>query len=237
MGLTAENVAKRYAISRLESDTYAVRSQNRAERAITEGAFRSQIVPVDLPQRKGPPQLFEQDEHPRFGTNLAGIGGLKPVFADDGIVTAASASGITDGAAAAVLVEEEQAAALGLKPLLRLVAWAQAGVDPNYMGIGPVPATRKAMARAGMTIDDFDLIEINEAFAPQVLACERELGYDPERANIDGGAIALGHPIGMTGLRLLVALGHALPRVDGHLGLATLCVNGGMGVSVIVERL
>lgn len=236
MGLTAENLARQYSISRAESDAYAVESQRRAEEAAAKGHFASQIVPVSLPQRKGPPLVFDRDEHPRPGTTVAGVSDLKPVFAADGIVTAASASGITDGAAATVLVAEETAAELNLPTLLRLVAHADAGVDPNLMGIGPVPATRAVMEKARLRIGDFDLIEINEAFAPQVLACQRELGYDPSIANVDGGAIALGHPIGMTGLRLVVALAHALPRLGGRLGLATLCVNGGMGVSVVVER-
>jgi acetyl-CoA C-acetyltransferase len=236
MGLTAENVARRYGITRAESDAYAVLSQERAQQAITAGNLRSQIVAVPVAQRKGPPQMFETDEHPRPGTTMEAVGRLSPVFAADGIVTAASASGITDGAAGAVLMAEDAAQRLGLHSMLRLVAHAQAGVAPDMMGIGPVPATQAALAKAGINIADLDLIEINEAFAPQVLACQRDLGYDPAIANIDGGAIALGHPIGMTGLRLLVALAHALPRVGGRRGLATLCVNGGMGVSIIVER-
>jgi len=236
MGLTAENVARRYGITRAESDAYAVLSQERAQQAMAAGHFRSQIVPVPVAQRRGPPQMFDTDEHPRPGTTIEAVARLGPVFAADGIVTAASASGITDGAAGAVLMAEEAAQRLGLYPMLRLVSHAQAGVEPDMMGIGPVPATRAALAKAGIDIADLDLIEINEAFAPQVLACQRDLGYDPAIANIDGGAIALGHPIGMTGLRLLVALAHALPRVGGRRGLATLCVNGGMGVSIIVER-
>jgi acetyl-CoA C-acetyltransferase len=236
MGLTAENVAQKYGISRRESDEYAVLSQNRAEAAIKAGHFQEQILSIEIPQRKGPPVVFAQDEHPRFGSTLDGVVRLPPVFKTDGIVTAASASGITDGAAAMVITAEEFASTHGLKPLLRIKSVAQAGVDPNYMGLGPVPATKKALAAAGLGIGDVDLIEINEAFAPQVLACERDLGYARERANVDGGAIALGHPIGMTGVRLLVALAHAMPRRDAVLGLATLCINGGMGMTVVVER-
>ena len=236
MGMTAENVAQKYDISRAESDEYSVLSQNRAEAAIKAGHFASQIVPIEMPQRKGPPVVFAQDEHPRFGSSLAGVAGLKPVFKDDGIVTAASASGITDGAAALVLMTVEAAAARGVKPLLRLRSIASAGVDANYMGLGPVPATQKALAAAGLQMDGIGLIEINEAFAPQVLACEHDLGYSREIANVDGGAIALGHPTGMTGVRLIVALAHAMPRAGAQFGLATLCINGGMGMAVVVER-
>lgn len=236
MGMTAERLAREYGITRAQSDEYAAESQARAAAAQAAGHFESQIVPVDIPQRRGPPVQFKQDEHPRPDTTVEALSRLKPVFKDDGIVTAGSASGITDGAAAAVFVAEEVARAHGLKPLLRLHSWGAAGVDPNMMGIGPVPSTQKALTRAGLPIEALDLIEINEAFAPQVLACQRDLGYDPAKANVDGGAIALGHPIGMTGLRLLVALAHGLPRVDGRYGLATLCINGGMGMSVIVER-
>lgn len=237
MGMTAENIAQRYGITRKESDEYAVLSQNRAEAAVKSGAFDSQIVPIEIPQKKGPSVLFSRDEHPRPGTTLEVISRLPPVFKPDGIVTAASASGITDGAAAGVFMAEEVALAHGLKPLLRIRSIASAGVDPNYMGMGPVPATQKALERAGLTISDIDLIEINEAFAPQVLACERELGYDRDKANVNGGAIALGHPIGMTGLRLMVALAHEMPRRGAKLGLATLCINGGMGMAIVVENL
>ncbi|MDP2873240.1 MAG: acetyl-CoA C-acyltransferase [Bacillota bacterium] len=237
MGLTAENVASRYGITRRESDEYAALSQQRAEAAITGGHFASQILPVPIAQRKGPAVPFVQDEHPRFGSTVEGIAGLKPVFKPDGIVTAASASGITDGAAAVVIAAEDTAQAHGLPAMLRIRGMASAGVDPSYMGIGPVPATRAALERTGLTIADLDLIEVNEAFAPQVLACERDLGYDRDRANVDGGAIALGHPIGMTGVRLLVALAHAMPRRGAGLGLATVCINGGMGMAAVVEQL
>jgi len=237
MGLTAEFVAVKYGITRRESDEYAVMSQNRAEAAIKAGRFQSQIMPVEMPQRKGPPVVLSQDEHPRFGSNLDAVAKLPPAFSTDGIVTAASASGITDGAAAVLLMAEEVARERGVAPLFRIRSLAEAGVDPECMGLGPVPATRKALERAGMTLRDISLIEINEAFAPQVLACERELGYSRDVANVDGGAIALGHPIGMTGVRLLVALAHAMPRLGAETGLATLCVNGGMGMAMIVERI
>lgn len=236
MGLTAENLAERYGIGRRESDEYAVLSQNRAEEAIKAGRFAGQMLPVEVPQRKAPPVVFAEDEHPRFGSSLETVARLSPVFKPGGVVTAASASGITDGAAAVVVAAEEFAAAHGLRPALRIRSVASAGVDPNFMGIGPVPAATKALEQVGLTIGDVDLIEINEAFAPQVLACERELGYDRGRANVDGGAIALGHPIGMTGVRLLVALAYAMPQRDATLGLASLCINGGMGMAVVVER-
>lgn len=240
MGTTAENVAAKYGISRQESDEYAVMSQQRAEAAITAGRLAGQILPVPVaPQRQGPPEsgAFVQDEHPRFGSTLAAVADLKPAFRPDGVVTAASASGITDGAAALVLVAEELAQAHGLPAALRLRGFASAGVEPELMGLGPVPATRAVLERTGLSIRDLDLIEINEAFAPQVLACERDLGYDPAVANVDGGAIALGHPIGMTGVRLLVALAHAMPRRRAGLGLATLCINGGMGMAAVVEQI
>jgi len=236
MGMTAENLAQRYSISRQASDEYAAESQRRAAAAMAGGHFAGQIVPVEIPQRKGPPKVFATDEHPRPDSTAEALARLQPVFRADGIVTAGSASGITDGAAAAVIVAQEYAEAHGLQPLLHLRGWAAAGVDPNLMGIGPVPATQKVLRSAGLDIADLDLIEINEAFAPQVLACQHDLGYDPARANVDGGAIALGHPIGMTGLRLVVALAHALPRTGGSLGLATVCINGGMGLSLLVER-
>lgn len=235
MGNTAENVAVKYGISRQESDEYAVLSQARAEKAITDGHFKAQIVPVELPQKKGPPTLFSVDEHPRPGTTLDQIARLKPVFRDDGIVTAASASGITDGAAAMVIMAERVARERGIPALMSIRSVASAGVDPHFMGMGPVPATKKALSLAGLSMKDIGLIEMNEAFAPQVLACERELGYSREIANVDGGAIALGHPIGMTGVRLLVALAHAMPRHGASLGLASLCINGGMGMAVVVE--
>lgn len=237
MGLTAENIAKRYGISRKESDAYAVESQNRAESAIKEGWFGDEILPLEVPQKKGPPVIFSQDEHPRFGSTMDSVARLAPAFLPNGIVTAASASGITDGAAAVVLMAEGVARSAGLPSLLRILSIAEAGVDPEYMGLGPVPATQKALEKAELSIGDVDVVEINEAFAPQVLACEREMCYKRDISNVDGGAIALGHPIGMTGVRMLVHLAHAMPRRGDQLGLATMCVNGGMGMSAVVEAI
>ncbi|SMB99208.1 acetyl-CoA acetyltransferase [Thermanaeromonas toyohensis ToBE] len=236
MGITAENLAEKYNISREEQDLFALESQKRAEKAIKEGRFREEIVPVVVPQKKGEPIIFAQDEHPRFGTTLEALAKLRPAFKKDGTVTAGNASGINDGAAALVLTSAWKAESLGLKPLAVLRSWATAGVEPSIMGIGPVEATRKALKRAGLTLADIDLIEANEAFAAQCLAVAKELELDLNKTNVNGGAIALGHPIGASGARILVTLLYEMQRRDSRYGLATLCVGGGMGVATIVER-
>jgi acetyl-CoA C-acetyltransferase len=236
MGTTAENVARRHGITREQQDRFAVASQNKAEAAQKAGRFRDEIVPVRIPQRKGDPVVFEQDEFVRHGATLAGMSGLKPAFAKDGSVTAANASGINDGAAAVLVMSEARAAALGLEPLARIRAYASAGLDPAYMGLGPVPASRRCLERAGWTAGDLDLLEINEAFAAQACAVNQEMGWDPDRINVNGGAIAIGHPIGASGCRILVTLLHELRRRDAHRGLASLCIGGGMGIALAVER-
>lgn len=236
MGITAENLAERYGISREEQDEFAVWSQEKAIRAIEAGRFDEEIVPVEIPQRKGEPIRFARDEHPRPGTTKEKLAALKPAFKKDGTVTAGNASGINDGAAAVVVMSGEKARSLGIEPLARIRSYASAGVEPPVMGIGPVPATRKALARADLTLDRIDLIEANEAFAAQSLAVARELKWDFERVNVNGGAIALGHPIGASGARILVTLLHEMARRGAGLGLATLCIGGGMGIAAIVER-
>ncbi len=240
MGQTAEVLARRYGITREESDAYALESQRRAEAAITSGKFAEEIVPVSVLGPTGEPVVVTRDEHPRFGTTLDALRRLPVVFPEvdgqPGIITAGSSSGITDGAAALVLASAERAAALGLRPLARLVGWASAGVDPRIMGIGPVPAVRALLARSGLALDDFGLVELNEAFAPQVLAVLRDLPIPRERLNVNGGAIALGHPIGCTGARLIVTLIHEMHRRRVRYGLATLCVSGGMGMAMALER-
>lgn len=235
MGMTAENIAETYGISREEQDAYAVESQRRAKEAIENGRFTEEIVPVSVPQKKGEAVSFFQDEFPRFGTTVDGLAKLKPAFKQGGTVTAGNASGINDGAAAVVVMAKEKAEALGLKPMVRILSYASAGVDPRLMGTGPIPATQKALARAGLTVDDLDLIEANEAFAAQTLAVLRELRLDPEKTNVNGGAIALGHPIGASGTRILVTLLHEMRRREARRGLATLCIGGGQGISLIVE--
>jgi acetyl-CoA C-acetyltransferase len=240
MGETAEVLARQYGISREASDAYALESQRRAEAAITSGRFDEEIVPVSVERPGGDPVVVARDEHPRFGTTIEALRRLPPVFADvegrPGIITAGSASGITDGAAALVLARGERARALGLSPLARLVGWASAGVDPRIMGIGPVPAVRALLARTGLALDDVALVELNEAFAPQVLAVLHDLPVPRDRLNVNGGAIALGHPIGCTGARLLVTLVHEMRRRRVRYGLATLCVSGGMGMAMALER-
>lgn len=237
MGITAENIAARYGITREQQDEFACLSQQKAEKAMKEGRFKDEIVPVLIPQRKGEPVIFDQDEHPRWGTTIDKLAPLKPAFKKDGTVTAGNASGINDGAAAVVVASAKKAEELGIKPLARIVSYASAGVDPAYMGLGPIPATRKALQRAGLTIDDLDLIEANEAFAAQSLAVIKELGFDPQKVNVNGGAIALGHPIGASGARILVTLLHEMQKRAVKYGLATLCIGGGQGIAVVVERI
>jgi acetyl-CoA C-acetyltransferase len=235
MGETAEELAKEVGIGRAESDAYALESQLRCERARAAGRFDSEIAPVTVSGRKGDVTIA-RDEHPRDGATLDSMIKLKPVFREDGVVTAGNASGITDGAAAIVVASRAAARELGLPIVARLSGWHVIGVEPRIMGIGPVPAVRKLLEKAGLGIEDVDEVELNEAFAAQVLACNRELGIDPKRLNPDGGAIALGHPIGATGTRILVTLLHGLEKRGGARGIATLCVSGGMGIAALVER-
>ncbi len=236
MGVTAENLAEKYAISRQEQDEFAARSQQRASAAIEAGYFRDQIIPIEVPQRKGDPLRVDTDEHPKAGTTAEGLGRLRAAFAKDGTVTAGNASGINDGAAVVVVMSASKARELGLEPLARISAYASAGVDPSIMGSGPVPATRRCLERAGWSVADLDLIEANEAFAAQAIAVTRELKWDLERVNVNGGAIALGHPIGASGCRVLVTLLHEMQRRDVGRGLATLCIGGGQGVALAVSR-
>ncbi len=236
MGITAENLAEKYEISREEQDEFSATSQQRAEKAITEGRFGYEIVPVPVPQKKGEPVLVKQDEFPRFGTTREKLSALKPAFKKDGTVTAGNASGVNDGAAAVLVMSAEKARALGIKPLATIVSYASAGVDPAIMGIGPVPAARKALQKADLNLDAMDLIEANEAFAAQSLAVGRELKWNPEKVNVNGGAIALGHPIGASGARILVTLLYEMARREATYGLATLCIGGGMGIATVVKR-
>ncbi|HET8585226.1 MAG TPA: acetyl-CoA C-acetyltransferase, partial [Casimicrobiaceae bacterium] len=236
MGTTAENVAKKYEVSRAAQDAFAVASQNKAEAAQKAGRFRDEIVPVMVPQRKGDAVAFEQDEFIKAGTTLESVSGLRPAFAKDGTVTAANASGINDGAAALLVTSDARARALGLKPLARIKAYASSGVDPTYMGMGPVPASKRCLEKAGWKTSDLDLMEINEAFAAQACAVNKEMDWDTSKINVNGGAIALGHPIGASGARVLVTLLHEMARRDAHRGLAALCIGGGMGVAMAVER-
>jgi len=236
MGTTAENVAKQYGIARSQQDEFAVASQNKAEAAQKAGKFKDEIVPVMIPQRKGDPVAFAADEFIKTGTTLESVSGLRPAFDKDGSGTAANASGLNDGAAAVVVMSAERAAALGLKPLARIKAFASSGVDPAIMGMGPVPASRRALEKAGWKPADLDLMEINEAFAAQACAVNKEMGWDTSKINVNGGAIALGHPIGASGCRVLVTLLHEMARRDAKKGLASLCIGGGMGVALAVER-
>ncbi|AXF20785.1 acetyl-CoA C-acyltransferase [Burkholderia pyrrocinia] len=236
MGITAENVAKEYGITRDEQDAFAALSQNKAEAAQKAGRFNDEIVPVSIPQRKGEPLQFATDEFVRHGVTAEALAGLKPAFSKDGTVTAANASGLNDGAAAVLVMSAKKAAALGLTPLARIKAYANAGVDPSVMGMGPVPASRRCLERAGWTPGDLDLMEINEAFAAQALAVHKQMGWDTSKVNVNGGAIAIGHPIGASGCRILVTLLHEMAKRDAKRGLASLCIGGGMGVALAVER-
>jgi acetyl-CoA C-acetyltransferase len=235
MGTTAENVAKQYQITRSQQDEFAVASQNKAEAAMKAGKFKDEIVPVTIKGRKGD-TVVDTDEYPKAGVTLEGISKLRPAFDKEGTVTAASASGINDGAAAVVLMKASEAAKLGKKPLARIVSWAQAGVDPSIMGTGPIPASRAALKKAGWKHDDLDLVEANEAFAAQACAVNKDLGWDTSKVNVNGGAIAIGHPIGASGARVLVTLLHEMQKRDAKKGLATLCIGGGMGIALCVER-
>ena len=238
MGETAENVAQRWGVSRERQDAFALESHQRAVAAIEDGRFEGQLVQVEVPQRKGEPVVVARDEHPRADSTLEALAKLRPAFAPNGgSVTAGNASGINDGASAVLLVEAERARELGLAPMARVVSTAVAGVDPSVMGIGPIPASRKALERAGIGVADLDLVELNEAFASQSLVCIDELGLDPAKVNVNGGAIALGHPLGMSGGRLITMLTHELRRTGGRFGLATMCIGVGQGIATIVERL
>jgi acetyl-CoA C-acetyltransferase len=236
MGITAENVAKQHAVSRAQQDEFAVASQNKAEAAQKAGKFKDEIVPVMIPQRKGDPVAFDSDEFIKAGATLDSLSALRPAFDKQGSVTAGNASGINDGAAAVLVMSAERAAQLGLKPLAKIRAFASSGVDPSIMGMGPVPSSRRALEKAGWKPSDLDLMEINEAFAAQACAVNKEMGWDTKKINVNGGAIALGHPIGASGCRILVTLLYEMARRDAKKGLASLCIGGGMGVAMAVER-
>jgi acetyl-CoA acetyltransferase family protein len=237
LGETAERVAERCGISREDQDRFAFSSQQKAALAMAGGRFKEEIVAVEVPQRKGPPVVFDTDEHPRADTTLERLAALAPAFRKGGTVTAGNSSGINDGAAALVLMSETKARAQGRGPLFRVASSAVAGVDPSLMGLGPVPATRKALKRAGLSVADIDLVELNEAFASQAVACMRELEIDPERVNVNGGAIALGHPLGCSGARIVTTLVHEMERRGVRHGLATMCIGVGQGAALIVEKL
>ena len=235
MGTTAENVAKKWQITRQQQDEFAVKSQNKAEAAMKAGKFKDEIAPVTIKGRKGD-TIVDTDEYPKAGVTLEGISKLRPAFDKEGTVTAANASGINDGAAAVVLMKASEAAKLGKTPLARIVSWAQAGVDPKIMGTGPIPASRAALKKAGWSVNDLDLIEANEAFAAQACAVNKDLGWNTDKVNVNGGAIAIGHPIGASGARVLVTLLHEMQKRNSKKGLATLCIGGGMGIAMCVER-
>jgi len=236
MGTTAENVAKQFGISRREQDEFAAASQQKAEAAQKAGKFKAEIAPIEIASKKGT-VIFDADEYIRYGTTAETLGELKPAFAKDGTVTAGNASGLNDGAAAVMLMSERRAEELGLKPLARIKAYSSAGVDPKIMGMGPVPASQLCLTKAGWTHQDLDLMEINEAFAAQAIGVNRQMGWDTSKINVNGGAIAIGHPIGASGCRILVTLLHEMIRRDAKKGLASLCIGGGMGVAIAVERL
>ncbi|NLC48981.1 MAG: acetyl-CoA C-acetyltransferase [Bacteroidales bacterium] len=236
MGVTAENIAEKYSFTREEQDNVALMSQNRAEEAIKNGKFKDEIVAVEVPQRRKDPLVVDTDEFPRFGSTMEALGKLRPAFKSDGTVTAGNASGINDGAASFIIMSKEKAEELGLTPLATIASYASAGVDPSVMGTGPIPATKKALAKIDMTVDDLDLVEANEAFAAQALSVIKELNLDVEKTNVNGGAIALGHPIGASGARTLVTLLYEMKKRDAKNGLTTLCIGGGQGIAMIVKR-
>jgi acetyl-CoA C-acetyltransferase len=236
MGVTAENIAKKFDFSRVMQDTFAATSQQRAEAAQKAGKFNDEIVPVEIPQRRGDPVVFDSDEFPRHGTTAETLAKLRPAFDKEGTVTAGNASGINDGAAVVMVMRESKARELGLEPLGRIVAFASAGVDPAIMGTGPIPASTKCLEKAGWQVSDLDLVEANEAFAAQAMSVNQEMGWDMDKVNVNGGAIALGHPIGASGARVLVTLLHEMKRRDAKRGLATLCIGGGQGVAMAIER-
>jgi len=237
MGVTAENVAEKFGVSRQDQDALALKSQQKAGKAIQSGRFKEEITPVIIPQKKGNPTVFETDEHPRPNTTREALEALKAAFKKDGTVTAGNSSGINDGAAALIVMSAEKAKALGLEPLARIKSYATAGVAPEIMGTGPVPASQKALAKAGLTVKDLDLVEANEAFAAQAVYVNRMMGFDPEKVNVNGGAIALGHPIGASGARILITLLFEVKKRQARYGLATLCVGGGMGAAMVVEKI
>ncbi len=236
MGITTENIVEKYGFTREEQDAFAAASQNKAEAAVTSGRFKDEIIPVSIPQRKGDPVVFDTDEQPRFGVTAEALGKLRPAFKRDGTVTAGNSSTINDGAAAVILCSAEKAAELGLKPLARIKAYASAGVDPAIMGTGPICATTKALEKAGWSVKDLELVEANEAFAAQAMSVNKDLGWDTSIVNVNGGAIAMGHPIGASGCRVLVSLVHEMIKRDAKKGLATLCIGGGMGTALAIER-
>jgi acetyl-CoA C-acetyltransferase len=235
MGITAENIVEQWGLTREELDEFAASSQQKTEAALAAGKFKDEIVPVEIPQRKGDPIVFDTDEFPRAGVTAESLGKLKPAFKKDGVVTAANSSGINDSAAAVVVMSKEKADELGLTPLAKIASYASAGVAPEIMGIGPVPASQKALEKAGIKVSDLDLIEANEAFAAQSVAVGKDLGFDAEKLNVNGGAIAIGHPIGASGCRILVTLLHEMKRRESKYGLATLCIGGGQGTALVVE--